>query len=91
MNDFKGQERAAVVYARLGLDVLRQGADVSVPFTTSRNLAFLISIKFQNLPLGRQMSKSSNYVASRRPFRVGRRLREQFATPHLSDAGPARP
>ena len=32
-----------------------------------------------------------NYVASRKPFRVGRRLREQFATPHLSDAGPARP
>ena len=32
-----------------------------------------------------------NYVASRKPFRVGRWLREQFATPHLSDAGPARP
>src|SRR5947207_12347342 len=31
-----------------------------------------------------------NYVASRKPFRVGRWLREQFATPHLSDAGPAR-
>ena len=32
-----------------------------------------------------------NYVASRKPVRVSRRLREQFATPHLSDAGPARP